>query len=188
MILSDSGCLLNAPEKWSLQRLPLLPSFALTPQVDSDKLSIVMNRERAGGLFFLFVGLCFLSFSSKLPIGKLTQPGPAIFPFILSLLLSLMGVLILFSGRGKPKTGRAEDREHWVKPLAIILLTLAFIVLMGPVGYLVTSFFYLFSLFFLVSRFKLLFSACLSGILAAGSWYFFGKILGIFLPLGPWNL
>jgi hypothetical protein len=59
---------------------------------------------------------------------------------------------------------------------------------MGRLGYLLTSFLYLFSLFYLVSRFKLFFSAGLSGILAAGSWYFFGKILGIFLPMGPWNL
>lgn len=165
-----------------------MPSFALTPHVDSYKLSIVMNKERAGGLFFLFVGLCFLSLSSKLPIGKLTQPGPAIFPLFLSLFLSLIGVLIFFSNKGRPKVDGAEERDRLAKPLAIILLTLAFIILMGPVGYLVTSFFYLFSLFFFVSRFKLLFSAGLSGILAAGSWFFFGKILGIFLPLGPWKL
>lgn len=147
-----------------------------------------MNKDHAGGLFFLFVGICFLSLSIKLPIGKLTQPGPAIFPLILSLLLSLMGVLIFFSSKGKPKIDRAEDRDNMAKPLAIILLTLAFIIFMGPLGYLVTSFLYLFSLFSLVSRFKLFFSASLSGILAAGSWYFFGKFLGIFLPLGPWNL
>jgi len=165
-----------------------LPSFALTPFADSYKLSIIMNKDHAGGLFFFFVGICFLSLSIKLPIGKLTQPGPAIFPLILSLLLSLMGVLIFFSSKGKPKIDRAEDRDNMAKPLAIILLTLAFIIFMGPLGYLVTSFLYLFSLFFLVSRFKLFFSASLSGILAAGSWYFFGKFLGIFLPLGPWNL
>jgi len=165
-----------------------LPSFALTPFADSYKLSTIMNKDHAGGLFFLFVGVCFLSLSIKLPIGKLTQPGPAIFPLILSLLLSLMGVLIFFASKGKPKIDRAEDRDNLAKPLAIILLTLTFIIFMGQLGYLVTSFLYLFSLFFLVSRFKLFFSASFSGILAAGSWYFFGKFLGIHLPLGPWNL
>ena len=147
-----------------------------------------MNKDHAGGLFFLFVGICFFSLAIKLPIGKFTQPGPAIFPLVLSLLLSIMGLLIFFSSKGKPKIGWAKDLENLAKPLAIILLTLAFIIFMGQLGYLVTSFLYLFSLFFLVSRFKLFFSASLSGILAAGSWYFFGKILGIFLPLGPWNL
>jgi len=72
--------------------------------------------------------------------------------------------------------------------VAIILLTLAFIIFMGRLGFLIVSFLYLFCLFFLVSRFKWFFSIGLSVILAVASWFFFGKILGIFLPLGPWNL
>gem|GEM_PF-886246 len=160
----------------------------MTTFADSYKERAAMNKDHAGGLFFLFVGICFFFFSIKLPIGKFTQPGPAIFPLVLSLLLSIMGLLVFFSSKGKPKMDWAMDFENLAKPLAIILLTLAFIIFMGQLGYLVTSFLYLFSLFFLVSRFKLFFSASLSGILAAGSWYFFGKILGIFLPLGPWNL
>jgi putative tricarboxylic transport membrane protein len=147
-----------------------------------------MNKEHVGGLFFLFVGICFFFLSIKLPTGKFTQPGPAIFPLVLSLFLSLMGLLIFLSAKGKPKIERAKDSENPAKPLAIILLTFAYIFFMGRWGYLITSFLYLFSLFFLVSRFKWFFSAGLSAILAAGSWYFFGKILGIFLPLGPWNL
>ena len=147
-----------------------------------------MNKDRAGGLFFLFVGVWVFSLSIKLPIGKFTEPGPAIFPLLLSFLLSIIGILIFFSSRGKPKFDLRKDFPNLAKPLAIILLTLAFIIFMGRLGYLVTSFLYLFGLFLFVCRFKLFFSASLSGILAAGSWYFFGKILGIFLPLGPWNL
>jgi putative tricarboxylic transport membrane protein len=160
----------------------------LTGSADFYKLGRVMSTNRAGGLFFLFVGICFFSLSIELPIGKFTQPGPGIFPLILSLLLSIMGLLIFFSSKGKAKIEWAKDLENLAKPLAIILLTLAFIIFMGRWGYLFTSFLYLFSLFFLISRFKLFFSAGLSGILAAGSWYFFGKILGIHLPLGLWNL
>jgi len=149
-----------------------------------------MNKNHAGGLFFLLVGICFFSLSVKLPIGmgKFTQPGPAIFPLVLSLLLSIIGLLMFFSSRGKPKIDWAKDFENLKKPLAIILLTFAFIIFMGQLGYLTTSFLYLFSLLFLVSGFKFFFSVGLSGILAAGSWYFFGKILGIFLPMGPLNL
>jgi len=147
-----------------------------------------MNKDHAGGLFFLFVGICFFFLSIKLPIGKFTQPGPAIFPLALSFLLCIIGLLIFFSSKGKQKIDWVRDLENLAKPLAIILLTLAFIIFLGRLGYLLTSFLYLFSLFFLVSRFKFFFSASLAGLLAAGSWYFFGKILGIFLPLGPLNL
>jgi len=147
-----------------------------------------MNIDRAGGLFFFFVGLCFFSLSLKLPVGKFTQPGPGIFPLVLSLLLTVIGILIFFSGKEKQKTGRAKDLENSVKPLTIILLTLGFIIFMSPLGYLFASFLYLFGLFSFVSRMKWFISAGISGILAGGTWYFFGKILGIFLPLGPWDL
>ena len=147
-----------------------------------------MNQRRAGGLFFLFVGIFFIPLSLELPIGTFTEPGPAVFPLALSSLLFIIGLITVLSGKGKPKTGGDGDSANPVNPLAIILLTLGFILVMGRTGYLLSSFVYLFSLFFLVSRYRWFYSAILSGILAAGSWYFFGKILGIFLPMGPLNL
>jgi putative tricarboxylic transport membrane protein len=160
----------------------------LTTFADSYKEKAAMNKDQAGGLFFLFVGIWVFSLSLKLPFGKFTEPGPAIFPFILSILLSITGILIFLSARGKSKIDLRKSFTILAKPLAIILLTLGFIIFMGRLGYLITSFLYLFSLFLFVCRFKLFFALGLSGILATGSWYFFGKILGIFLPIGPWNI
>lgn len=147
-----------------------------------------MTKDHIGGLFFLFVGVWVFSHAIKLPFGKLSEPGPALFPLSLSILLSIMGILIFISGKGKTKIDWRMDFREMAKPLAIILLTLAFIILMGRLGYLATSFLYLFSLFFFVCRFRLFVAVILSGILAAGSWYIFGNILGIQLPRGPWNL
>jgi putative tricarboxylic transport membrane protein len=147
-----------------------------------------MNQHRAGGLFFLFVGIFFIPLSLELPIGTFTEPGPAVFPLVLSSLLFIIGLITAFSGTGKTKIDGNRDFTNLAKPLAIILLTLAFIIVMGRLGYLLSSFGYLFSLLFLVSRYRWFYSAILSGILAAGSWYFFGKILGIFLPMGLLNL
>jgi hypothetical protein len=160
----------------------------LTGLAEFYKLKIVMNIDRVGGLFFFFVGLFFFSLSLNLPAGKFTQPGPGVFPLVLSFLLTAMGVLIFLSGKEKKKLGWGRDLENSAKPLTIILLTLAFIIFMGSLGYLPASFLYLFGLFSFVSRMRWFVSAGISGILAAGTWYFFGKILGIFLPLGPWNL
>jgi len=162
--------------------------FPLTTFDDSYNEDAVMNKDHVGGLFFLLIGVWVFSLSIKLPIGKLAEPGPALFPLSLSILLSITGILIFVSSKGKQKNDWRMELRKLAKPLAIILLTLAFIIFMGRLGYLVTSFLYLFSLFFLVCRFRLFFAASLSGILAAGSWYLFGNILGIPLPLGPWSL
>ena len=104
-----------------------------------------MTKDHVGGLFFLFVGILVFSHAVKLPLGKLAEPGPALFPLSLSILLSIMGILIFVSGKGKTKINWRMDFREMAKPLAIILLTLAFIIFMRPLGYLVTSFFYLFS-------------------------------------------
>jgi len=162
--------------------------LALTPFADFYRLLAIMNQHRAGGLFFLLVGVFFFPLSLELPVGTFAEPGPAIFPFVLSSLLCITGLMIVFSRTGKPRMDWRGDLGNLAKPLAIILLTLAFIIFMGRLGYLLASFLYLFSLFFLVSRYQLFYSGILSGILAAGSWYFFGKILGIFLPGGFLNL
>jgi hypothetical protein len=106
-----------------------------------------MTKDHIGGLFFLFIGVWVFSLSIKLPIGRLAEPGPALLPLSLSILLSIMGILIFVSGKGKPKIGSRMAIRKMAKPLAIILLTLAFIIFMGRLGYLVTSFLYLFSLF-----------------------------------------
>jgi putative tricarboxylic transport membrane protein len=155
---------------------------------DSFSEDAIMTKDRIGGLFLLFIGIWVSSLSIKLPIGSLAEPGPALFPLSLSILLSITGILIFVSGKGKTKIDWRMDFRKMAKPSAIILLTLAFIIFMGRLGYLVTSVLYLFSLFFLVCRFRLFAAVILSGILAAGSWYLFGNILGIQLPPGPWNL
>lgn len=147
-----------------------------------------MKRDQIGGLFFLFLGVSFFLLSIKLPTGKLTQPGPGIFPLILSLLLFTVGLLVFFSKEEKTTVEWRKGLVNVGKPLMIILLTLAYIVLLSRLGYVATSILYLFSLFLFVCRFKIFFSAALSVILAVGSWYFFGKTLGIPLPLGPWYL
>ena len=147
-----------------------------------------MKKDQVGGLFFAFLGMSFFLLSFKLPAGKITQPGPGIFPLTLSVLLLVIGLVIFFSGKEKANLDWRKALPNLAKPAAIILLTLAFIILMNRLGYLFASFLYLLGLLLVVCRFKLFFSAALSGILAAGSWYFFGKILGIQLPLGPWYL
>jgi hypothetical protein len=167
---------------------PILPILPLTTFDDSDSVRAAMTKDHIGGLFFLFVGVWVFSLSIKLPIGKLAEPGSALFPLSLSILLSITGILIFFSGKGKPKIDWRMDFRNMAKPLAISLLTLAFIIFLGRLGYLVTSLLYLFSLFFFVCRFRLFVALILSGILATGSWYLFGNILGIQFPPGLWNL
>lgn len=148
-----------------------------------------MNRERSGGLFFFLIGMYAFFRSIKLPLGTWSQPGPGVFPLILSILLSIVGALIFISGKGKARIESYRDIiRKQARAWQIIALTAAFIFAFDRVGYLMASALYMFFLFLWVCHFKLWGSVFLAGVLAPGSWYFFEKILGLNLPTLPWGL
>ncbi|HUL30806.1 MAG TPA: hypothetical protein VLZ03_10175, partial [Thermodesulfobacteriota bacterium] len=62
-----------------------------------------MTKERGGSLIFLAAGIYGLVFSVQLPLGKWNQPGPAVFPLSLSILLCLFGMGWFIRGKGAGK-------------------------------------------------------------------------------------
>jgi putative tricarboxylic transport membrane protein len=145
-----------------------------------------MNKECAASLIFLFVGIYGLIFSIQLPLGNWREPGPAMFPLGLSILLCLSGVLWFIYGKRK-----GEERIDWgglvrklVTPLKIVGLTAVFILTLDRLGYLVTASLYMFFLFLWVSRYKLGTTVGLAIALGVGSWFFFEKLLAVQLPKG----
>jgi putative tricarboxylic transport membrane protein len=147
-----------------------------------------MTRERAGSLIFLAVGVYGLFFSLQLPVGKWNEPGPGVFPLVLSSLLSLSGVLWFI--KGKAKEGQ-EGKIDWGRtlknlktPLQIAGVTAAFIVALHPVGYLAASFLYLLVLFLWVSRYRPWTALGLAVLFGVGSWLFFERLLNVQLPPG----
>jgi len=95
---------------------------------------------------------------------------------------------------GKEGRGRKKERENPLAgggekiadPAKILAVTVVFILLLERTGYLLTSFLYVFILFFGISRFPLWVALGLALIIGLGSWYFFGVILSV--PLPRWNL
>jgi len=149
-----------------------------------------MTKERTGGLLFLFTGIYGFILSTQLPLGKLNEPGPGVLPLSLSILLSLSGILWLILGKGGGREKARIDLLGLIRkslnPLQIVMLTAAFIFLLNLLGYLVASTLYLFLLFLWVSRYKLWTAAGLAIVIGGGSWYFFGEVLAVQLPKGPW--
>ncbi len=149
-----------------------------------------MNKERAGGFIFLFIGIYGFIFSIQLPLGKLHEPGPGVLPLSLSTLLCISGLLWLILGKGGGREKARIDLRGIIRksltPLQIVMLTVAFIFLLDLLGYLVASTLYLFLIFLWVSRYKLWAAIGLAVVIGGGSWYFFGKLLAVQLPKGLW--
>jgi len=147
-----------------------------------------MSKERGGSLIFLAVGIYGLIFSVGLPLGRWNEPGPAVFPLALSILLCASGIYWFLQGKEKGEKKESGGRVGFVQkyktPLQIIGLTGAFIIVLEPLGYVLASTLYIFVLFFWVSRYKLWIAVILALAFGAGSWLFFEKLLATPLPQG----
>jgi len=147
-----------------------------------------MTKERGGSLIFLAAGIYGIVFSVGLPFGRWNEPGPAVFPLALSILLCISGVLWFIRGKRNEETGRPaglkEAPGRYGTAAQIVGLTGAFIFALEPLGYLLTSILYLFFLFFWVCRYKLWVASLFAATFGTGSWLFFGKLLTTPLPKG----
>ncbi|HBB16910.1 MAG TPA: hypothetical protein DCZ97_07870 [Syntrophus sp. (in: bacteria)] len=150
-----------------------------------------MTKDRAASLLFLLTGIYGFFFSIQLPMGRWNEPGPGVFPIILSILLLVSGVSWFILGRRKAGGENREKKAGWrdivnnlSTPLKIVGITALFILVFNRVGYLAASSLYLFILLFWVSRYRIIVSFVLAVSIGIGSWYFFERILAVQLPKG----
>jgi putative tricarboxylic transport membrane protein len=147
-----------------------------------------MSKERGGSLIFLAAGIYGLIFSIQLPLGRWNQPGPAVFPLGLSILLCIFGISWFIQGKGnaekKETVGLGGFVRKFITPIQIVALTAAFILTFDSLGYLLASMLYLFVLFLWVSRYRFWTALGLAIAFGAGSWLFFEKVLTTSLPKG----
>jgi putative tricarboxylic transport membrane protein len=110
------------------------------------------NRTEGLLWFFLGIGLCLASI--QLNLGGLHKPGPGFLPFVSGALLALLGLILAYSSLGKalgPKEsiwGRNFwGGENWPNVLSALFSLFGFLILLHLLGFILTSFLFLFSLF-----------------------------------------
>ncbi|MBO0997766.1 tripartite tricarboxylate transporter TctB family protein [Bacillus sp. SD075] len=142
--------------------------------------------DRFASVAFLAVGVLFMIGSKKLASSSYgSSVGPDIFPFVLGLVLAVLSIRLFYEAfRSKVQESGKEKLEY--KPFIIILLsTLIYILTLETVGYVITTFLFLFVCFQTMERNKwvtsLIISAGFSGII----YYLFVNILKGTLPGWP---
>ena len=90
-----------------------------------------ISKEQGGSLFFLILGAYGLIFSLQLPFGRMDEPGPAMFPFGLSVLLFIFGLFWFVRGRETAEeiTNWRELAKRQAQPAKIVITTAVFIFL-----------------------------------------------------------
>ncbi len=143
-----------------------------------------MNKTRAGSLLLFGAGAYGILLSLQLPLGQWNEPGAGAFPLIVSTLLTVSGIGIFLSNRTRAPIDWRELIKAQSTPVQIVALTLGFILIMEPLGFLLASVLYVFALLWWVSRYSFWVALALAIAIGAGSWYVFGKLFATPLPEG----
>jgi len=117
-------------------------------ELHQDEKSGMKKRDKVMGVVWILLGLTISIWSSTFPFGGLESPGPGYLPFMLGLLLIILGIILLLSAMLQTHS----VSRHTVKPLipdgpglSRIALTLGAMGLSAAVfeylGFVLTAFF-----------------------------------------------
>ncbi|HSR10385.1 MAG TPA: tripartite tricarboxylate transporter TctB family protein [Thermodesulfobacteriota bacterium] len=138
---------------------------------------------------FLLLGIAYLAAGIRLPFGTSLRPGAGLFPLVIGISLTTLSAIILVSALRKREESsndqepfpQGEDRRR-VAAVAVTLIL--FVILVKPLGYVVSSALLMAATFRLLGLRSWGKIIPVSILTAALSYYFFESILGMALPHG----
>jgi putative tricarboxylic transport membrane protein len=179
---------------WALDRRPRpralaagLPSWPYL--VRSETLGGYMKKhDRFGGLFWFILGAIICIMSVKLRIGTLYKPGPGFTPFLSGAVLVVSGLILMLSTFLKQymdeEMGSILVKEGRKNSLLTLLALFGYIVLLEPIGFLITTFIVLLFLFKITDTKRWLAPVVLSGSSVIVSYLVFSVWLKLQFPKG----
>ena len=142
--------------------------------------------DRFASILFLAVGVLFMIGSQHISSSSYgSVVGPNIFPFILGILLVLLSIRLFYETFiSQGHKGKKEVLQY--KPFIIIFIaTLAYILTLESVGYVITTFLFLVVCFQTMERKKLISSIIISAAFSGVVYFVFVEILKGTLPGWP---
>lgn len=123
-------------------------------------------------------GLCYSYF--LLPLGRLTNPGPGLWPFIVSAFIVLASLILLVTDRDREDYERFTARTRYVG-LGIVSIGL-FIVLFKQIGFIIPGFLTLVFWLRFLGKESWRMTLIVSVLVTIGFYLLFVTLLGIPLP------
>ena len=109
--------------------------------------------NQVNGFIWLLLGALLCIGSIPLNLGGFHKPGPGFMPFLTGAILILLGLILMFSGSKEAKVGEGSPGKgfwggkNWKNVLIPWLSLFGYLLLLEPLGFLPTSFLFLFLLF-----------------------------------------
>ena len=136
-----------------------------------------------GGVFFFMVGVAAAIGAIQLNLGSPTEPQPGFFPFVGSVILVFLSIILILQGWKRDDTEPVVFGE--VRRLVLFLAVMAaFVAFLDRGGYVICTFIASGLILRILNikswRVLILTSLCLS----IGTYILFDKLLGVDLPVG----
>ncbi len=149
------------------------------------------HRDRISSLILLVFSIliCVGSYLLPVGIGSWHDPGPGFFPFWAGV---IMGILSFAAYMKALRTHGADigpwySREKWKKVLLIMVIILGYALVLETVGFVVSTFLLLFTLFKVAEDQGWWLAVGGSVIVAIASFVIFDRWLKLQLPKGLWG-
>jgi len=136
--------------------------------------------------------VCSSDLAIALRLGTLSEPEPGFFPFLMSVLLIILSLILLLSSLKKGgKLSPAESKEFWpeidgTKRILFVIISLfAYAFTMNYLGFVIATFCYIFFLMRFVFPLKWITVFLGAGLTTGISYAIFELWLKANLPVGP---
>ena len=113
-------------------------------QGDLEDKKLIEKWDRVTGYILLFIGVITAWSSTHLSMGKFKHPGPGFLPFGLAIVLILIALILIISRWQKdaPPVPFWPEKT-WLRPLLGVAIFALYAILLGRVGFLITTFAFL---------------------------------------------
>lgn len=143
------------------------------------------RSEQIVALIWLALGIGIAVGALDLGLGELHMPGIGFMPFLIGVSLGVSGLILLIAATAK---GKGEERiwqgQRWENVVLPVSALLAYIFLMEPLGFLISSFLLMFLLFKTTAPGKFISPLASSAVVVFLSYMIFFVWLKVSLPKG----
>lgn len=154
----------------------------------AERMYLVKIPDIIAGIIGLLISVYVVITAHSFPEDKVLLLGPSFFPTVLAAGLGIFSLLLLSAalrGKARPATDPFSVKDPGVHRAGISLLAvIVYCLLLGTLGFIITSTVYLFGLMFLLKRRDYLKMAAVSLGVTLLIYGIFNRLLDISLPAG----
>lgn len=148
-----------------------------------------MLKELIAPVLFIALSVWVWFYSGGMPGGGGGVPGPAFFPRIIAAAIGLLGFFLLVMSFRSTKVEDEEDEPgSAAKTIIFIVLLLAYVALIQPLGFILSTFLFLLTAIQWMRREGIVMNVVFSAVAAGAVYGVFGMFLKVSLPALPFGL